>query len=145
MPPVPCSLATSPQHAYATAQRLSFAHFPPHRRSTPPTASPQAYPRARSLPLPARPGIPPAALRSLLTRSETPESLPEDRSAPKTQLSHLPATCPDPRPCTFSLRLCLQTDPPGNALPSTPAGSGTLALPPLPQRTAPPQLLSGQA
>src|SRR5882757_8422476 len=133
-PPAPCTPAASPSNALATPPRSPIHR---QRRSTPPIASPLVRLPA-PLPSPAAllhdsPGPP----LSLPTRSGILGSSPENHSAPKTRCSRPPATAPNPPSCTPAHRLFSHTGPAQIALPSTPAGSNILALPPLHRYTTP--------
>src|SRR5712691_12516408 len=151
-PPAPCTPAAAPIGKCAILlhrrQQPLPARRSPRRCSRPPIACPQRCPPALPLPLPSLLRTPPAAPRSLPTRSGIHGSSPENRSAPETQCSRPAAISPGPPSCTFALHQPLRMDQPETAPLSAPAGSDTLALLPLPRCTTlppPPPALAPSA
>src|SRR5215216_1809212 len=133
--PAPCTPATALTGAALTLPPLFLrcrCRCSPHSCSRPPAACLPRSLRAPSLPPRALPRVGPAAPRSLPTRSGSPAPSPDDRSAPQTLSSHLPATGPG-LPCgTFVTRAPSQTDRSQTAPPSAPRAASIRAQ--LPRR-----------
>src|SRR5262249_8485627 len=73
----------------------SMVHWSQWRHNRPPDACRPAYPPGKSQPPHVLPGVPTTVLQSLPIQCGTRAPSPENRSAPETRCSHLPATVPN--------------------------------------------------